>query len=383
MPCVFPVLALKALALVELAREERAGARIHAVAYATGVLVAFWVLAGALLALRSGGAQLGWGFQLQRPAFVAFLAGLLFWMALVLLDVCSIGTSIMGVGSGLASRRGYGGSFFTGVLATVVATPCTAPFMGAAIGYALVQPPATALAVFTCLALGLALPYVVLSLVPVLAARLPRPGPWMETTKQLLAFPLLATVVWLVWVTSLQGGPETVLRVLTVLLMLGFAAWMLGRWPRGWARVVAVVTVVCAAGIAASLDAGARSSESATPLVWESYSPARMSDLERAGRPVFLDFTAAWCVTCQVNERVALTARAVTEKMREIGVVPVRADWTKSDPEIARALQRFGRDGVPLYVLYSGRHDDPPRILPQLLTSRIVLDELEKLETRS
>jgi thiol:disulfide interchange protein DsbD len=335
--------------------------------------------------VRAGGGELGWGFQLQSPVVIALLASLFFWMALTLLGVSSMGGSLMGVGNRLAAGGGTRAAFFTGVLATVVATPCTAPFMGTALGYALVQPPAVALGVFTCLGLGLAAPYVAITLVPALGRHLPRPGGWMETLKQLLAFPLLATVVWLVWVASLQAGPGAVLAILTALLLLGAAAWVAGRWAGGAARIVVAalvaVALVLQARIAPVSEGPAVSAASA--LAWEPYSPARLGELLGAGRPVFVDFTAAWCVTCQVNERLALAAPAVAAKMRALGVVPVRADWTRPNPDIARALQEFGRDGVPLYVLYSGRRGDPPRILPQILTRETVLTELEQLEERS
>ena len=381
MPCVFPVLAIKAFALLELAGDARRQARAHGVAYTLGVLASFWALGAALIAVRAGGAPIGWGFQLQSPAVVAGLAALFFWMALMLLDVTSIGGSFMGVGNRLAARGGWRGAFFTGVLATIVATPCSAPFMGTALGYALVQPPAVALGVFTALGFGLAFPYLAIALVPRLGALLPRPGQWMDTLKQLLAFPLLATVVWLTWVASVQSGPPAVAAILGMLVLLGFAAWA-GR--RGWSRLVTAMTVVLALATGASVGGSP-----ATPTVtshaagWEPYSTARLQALLAEGRPVFVDFTAAWCVTCQVNERLVLGRPVVQEKMRALGVVPVRADWTTSDPDVTRALQQFGRDGVPLYVLYSGREDDPPRILPQLLTTEIVIAELEGLDRRS
>jgi thiol:disulfide interchange protein DsbD len=384
MPCVFPVLAMKAFALLELGGDARRQARAHGVAYTLGVLVSFWALGAALLALRAGGAPIGWGFQLQSPAVVAGLAALFFWMALMLLDVTSIGGAFMGIGNRLAAGGGWRGAFFTGILATVVATPCSAPFMGTALGYALVQPPAVALGVFTALGMGLAVPYLALALVPRLGALLPRPGRWMDTLKQLLAFPLFATVVWLVWVASVQSGPAAVAAILGMLVLLGFAAWAGRRWSGGWARLATATAVAAALATGVSTGGGA-----APPTTtggasgWEPYSTARLQALLAEGRPVFVDFTAAWCVTCQVNERLVLGRPAVQEKMRALGVVPVRADWTTSDPDVTRALQQFGRDGVPLYVLYSGREDDPPRILPQILTTDIVIAELEGLDRRN
>ncbi len=383
MPCVFPVLALKALGLVGLAGEAQREVRVHGIVYALGVLVSFWALAGVLLGVRAGGAQLGWGFQLQSPVVIALLATLFFWVALTLLDVSPVGASLMGFGNRLAAGGGYRASFFTGVLATVVATPCTAPFMGTALGYALVQPPAVALGVFTSLGLGLALPYVAITLVPAIGARLPRPGAWTETLKHALAFPLLATVVWLVWVVSLQAGPPGVLAVLSAILLVGLGMWIAGRRTGGRSRLVAGAAAAGALGILATIVPTAMVPSAGGALAWEPYSAERVGEHLRAGRPVFVDFTAAWCVTCQVNERLALATPAVTAKMKAMGVVPMRADWTRPDPDIARALQRFGRDGVPLYVLYTGREKDPPRILPQILTTETVLTELDQLEGRS
>jgi thiol:disulfide interchange protein len=383
MPCVFPVLAIKAFALLELAAEGRRRARGHGIAYTAGILVSFWALGGALLAVRAGGAPLGWGFQLQSPVVVAALAALFFWMALMLLDVTTVGGSLMGVGNRIASSGGYRGAFFTGVLATIVATPCSAPFMGTALGYALVQPPAVALGVFTALGLGLAFPYLAITLVPRIGARLPRPGRWMDTLKQLLAFPLLATVAWLTWVASVQSGPGAVAAILAMLVLLGFAAWAGRRWHGRWGRMAAAWAIVAALIVASSTGRAIAPSVISADSGWEPYSTARLQALLGEGRPVFVDFTAAWCVTCQVNERLVLGRPAVREKMRALGVIPVRADWTTPDPDVTRALQQFGRDGVPLYVLYSGREDDPPRILPQLLTTEIVITELEELDRRN
>jgi len=388
MPCVFPVLALKALSLVGLGGEAQRRVRRHGLVYALGIVVSFWVLAAVLLAARAGGAEIGWGFQLQSPTVIAILAGLFFWMALVLLDLVTVGGSIMGVGQHLTIGDGDRSAFFTGVLATVVATPCTAPFMGTAIGFALGQPAPVAFAVFTSLGLGLAFPYVLVTFVPALAARLPRPGAWMETLKQFLAFPLLATVVWLVTVGSIQAGPQAVVVILMGLVMIGFAAWIAGRWSGPGARVAAGAVVAAAVLLAfriTPIEPAPRGPAGAGGIAraafeWESFSTARVAELRAQGRPVFVDFTAAWCVTCQVNKKVALETAEVTAKMQELGVVAIRADWTSPDPEITRALQEFGRDGVPLYVLYSGKQDDPPKILPQILTPAIVITELERLE---
>lgn len=388
MPCVFPVLALKALALVGLAGEARRRVRRHGLVYAAGIVVSFWTLAGVLIAARAAGAELGWGFQLQNPTVIAALAGLFFWMALVLLDVVAVGGAIMGVGQHLTVGEGDRAAFFTGVLATVVATPCTAPFMGTAIGYALGQPAVIALAVFTSLGVGLAFPYVLVTWVPALASRLPRPGVWMQTLKQFLAFPLLATVVWLVWVASFQAGPQAVGAILMGLVLIAFAAWVGAHWRGTGARAIATAAVALAAVLAFAIrpldapppSAAGDGAHAAADFAWEPFSTARIAELRAEGRPVFVDFTAAWCVTCQVNKKVALETAEVVAKMKQLGVVAIRADWTRPDAAITRALQEFGRDGVPLYVLYTGRASDPPRILPQILTSTIVIAELEKLE---
>ncbi len=250
MPCVLPVLSIKALALVDQAESSPGSVRRHGLAYTAGVLVCFAALAGALLALRAGGAQIGWGFQLQSPLVVTALAYILFTLGLSLSGLLVIGSRLAGAGHGLAARPGYAGSFFTGALATVAATPCTAPFMGAAVGYALTQPPVAALAVFEALGLGLALPFLALSLVPAWRRLLPRPGPWMERLSQALAFPLYASVAWLVWVVSRQAGPDGVALVLGGLLLIAFGAWLhhaaRGAAPR-WRRVATGVALVSAA----------------------------------------------------------------------------------------------------------------------------------------
>lgn len=386
MPCVFPVLAIKALALVGLGGEESRRVRRHGMVYLAGIVASFWLLAGVLVAARAGGAELGWGFQLQSPAVIALLAMLFFWMALALLDVVSIGGAIMGVGQRLTVGEGDRAAFFTGVLATIVATPCTAPFMGTAIGYALGQPAMVAFAVFTSLGLGLAFPYVLVTWVPALASRLPRPGAWMQTLKQLLAFPLLVTVAWLVWIASVQAGPAAVGAILMALVLVAFAAWVGAHWRGAGGRGIAAAAVLAALALAVTLRAldapapGTRPGPASVALAWEPFSTARIAELRAEGRPVFVDFTAAWCLTCQVNKKVALETAEVIAKMKELGVVALRADWTRPDAAITRALREFGRDGVPLYVLYSGRADDPPRILPQILTPTIVIDELGKLE---
>ncbi len=392
MPCVLPVLSVKVLALAGHAGGSRAVMLTHGFAYTTGVLVAFGVVAGTLLGLRTGGELVGWGFQLQSPVFVTLLADLLFLMGLGLSGVVILGSRLTGAGSGVAKRNGYSGSFLTGALATVVATPCTAPFMATAVGYALVQPAPMAVAVFLALGLGFALPYLALSLVPGWAGLLPRPGLWMERLKQILAFPLYASVAWLVWVLSQQVGPTGLAACLASLVLLALAAWLYeatrhgaGLW-RGLGRPVALASAIAALGLAIftaapSASTGART---AADPAWESYTAARLAELRGRGVPVFVNVTAAWCITCLVNERVALRSPEVAARLAQKGVAALKADWTNRDPAIAQVLGSFQRSGVPLYVLYPGANaggsdHGRPRVLPQILTEGIVLEALDRL----
>jgi thiol:disulfide interchange protein DsbD len=395
MPCVLPVLSVKALAMVRHAGHDRATLARHGVAYTAGVLASFGVVAGALVSLRAGGAQIGWGFQLQSPVFVTLLAYLFFALALGLSGAIVIGGRITGAGHALAARPGCAGSFFTGALATVAATPCTAPFMGVAVGFAVTAAPATALLVFEALGLGLALPYLLLSLVPAWCRLLPRPGPWMIRLEQLLAFPLYATVAWLTWVVSRQSGPEGVAAVAAGLVLIAFAAWLFQatRTSSGWGRRMATAAAGIAALAAIALGPliaagppapGSRSASAPGAIAWEPFSASRVAELRAEGKPVFVNFTAAWCVTCLVNERVALGSPAVADTFRAKGVACLKADWTNRDPEIARVLGSFGRSGVPLYVVYPpARPGEPgggePSILPQILSEGTIIDAIEKM----
>jgi thiol:disulfide interchange protein/DsbC/DsbD-like thiol-disulfide interchange protein len=384
MPCVLPVLSVKALGLV-----HHTGGRpgVHGAAYTGGVLACFALVAGTLIALRAAGQQLGWGFQLQSPVFVTLLAYVLFVMALALSGVLVIGGSLAGAGQALAGRAGYAGSFFTGALATVAATPCTAPFMGAAVGWALVQPWLPALLVFQALGLGLALPYLVLTVAPAWRRALPRPGPWMIHLERGLAFPLYASVAWLVWVVSQQAGSTGLAAALGGLVAIAFAAWLYAatRTARGsWRRLAtgAALALTIGAVGATLLDPHTQArgpAAHAGETGWEPFSSVRLAELRAAGTPVFVNVTAAWCITCLVNERVALRSAAVTEAFARQGIVPLRADWTRRDPDITRVLGTFGRSGVPLYLLYPAGAAGTPTVLPQILTERIVLDATEAI----
>jgi len=379
MPCVFPVLFLKGLSLVQSSSGERALIRRHGLVYTLGILVSFWAIVAVLLALRAEGNQAGWGFQLQSPTFLAILASGIFFFALSLAGLFDIGLSLTSVGGELAQKQGYTGSFFTGVLATVVATPCTAPFMGAAIGFALAQSGWITFAVFTALALGLAAPYLLLSFQPAWTRILPRPGAWMETFKQVTAIIFFATVIWLTYVYgSLFGstnGGQGVYRVALLMacfLLLAVAGWILGKWPARWASSIAAM-VIGAIALAVPLY-----QPKDTTLTWQPYSQQMLDQARSTGHPVFIDFTAAWCLSCQVNERVVLKSSEVQKQFRDNKVTLLRADWTQYDPEITRQLASVGRSGVPTYVIYPADPKAQADVLPELLTKDIVLNALTK-----
>jgi thiol:disulfide interchange protein DsbD len=371
--------------------------------FGAGVVVSMWVLAGALLGLRAAGSQIGWGFQLQSPVFIALMTMLFFGIGLNLLGTFEVGTTLMSWGgraeSSATGRHGGTNAFLTGVLATVVATPCTAPFMGAALGVALTLSAAGALLVFTALGVGMATPYVVLSTTPALLDRLPRPGAWMETLKQAFSFPMFATAIWLVWVFGQQAGNGGVAFLLLGLLLLGVAAWIVHRWSApqrsrpatlvtrtlaGAALIGGIVIAVIGASSAPPPQSTAASTAEASTAdtAWQAYSPDTIEALRAEGRPVFVDFTAAWCLTCQVNKRRVLSSPSIQDAFDKNNVALVRADWTNRDAEITNALRAHGRSGVPVYVLYPG-DGSAPRLLPEVLTDDIVLDALKDLPAAS
>ena len=387
MPCVFPVLFLKGLALVRSGHAEQETLRRHGFVYTAGILVSFWILVGVLLSLRAAGAVIGWGFQFQSPVFLEWMAAFLFFLGLSLAGQFDLGLSLTSAGGTLAARQGYTGSFFTGVLAVIVATPCTGPFMAAAIGYALSQPALVTFAVFTSLALGLAAPYVVLTLQPAWTRVLPRPGAWMDVVKQATSVPIFAFVIWLAWVLAQAYGAALLAMLLVCFLLLAIAGWFLGRWQtRRWATAVAAALVLVVAFLgyyAPHLFAGEAQSPAASSRngIWETWSPDAVRKYSASGRPVFVDFTAGWCLSCQVNERVALDRPDVQEAFRQNHVVLLRADWTRHDEAITEALTALGRDGVPVYALYQPGQNSP-QLLPQVLTPGIVLDALARLKAR-
>jgi thiol:disulfide interchange protein DsbD len=384
MPCVFPVLFLKGLALVNCGNEERHKLRAHGFVYAAGIVVSFWILVGVLLGLRAAGATLGWGFQFQSPVFLALMAGLLFFMGLSLAGQFEIGLTLTSAGGSLASRQGYTGSFFTGILAVVVATPCTAPFMGLAIPYALAQSAPVTFVVFTALAFGLAAPYVALTLQPAWTRVLPKPGVWMEVLRQAISVPIFVTVIWLGWVLAGAYGASLLASLLASFLLLAVAGWFLGRWPaKRWATIVAAVILlgVIVLSVLAPGKLAAGPETSAAPEssgLWQPWSEAAVTRSLGAGQPVFVDFTASWCLSCQVNERVALRTTEVEHAFQARNVVLMKADWTRHDEAITQALTALGRSGVPAYALYTPGQSDPV-MLPEVLTPGIVIDALAKL----
>jgi thiol:disulfide interchange protein len=394
MPCVFPILAMKAASLAGHAHERRA-AQGQGLAFLVGVLATFLVLAGALIAVRAGGAAVGWGFQLQSPPVVAGLALLMLAVALNLSGVFEVGASLQGVGSGVASKGGMAGAFFTGALAVVVAAPCTAPFMAPALGWALTQSAPAAITVFLALGLGFAAPFALIAFVPGLLARMPRPGPWMDGFKKLLAFPMYGAAAWLVWVLTLQSGETALARIFAAAVVLALALWLLGGAQRrqaagarplvmaglggGLALIAALAAVWPNYGEGTAVASEGGGGQANVP--YEAYSLEKLEAARAAGKPVFVNFTAAWCVTCQVNERVALTSRSVADAFNDTGAVYLKADWTRKDAEIEAELAKHGRAGVPLYLVYGARGGDGV-ILPQILTEGLVVRALKDAQGR-
>ena len=386
MPCVFPVLALKAVAFAghsHASARERVG---QGAAYTAGILVSFLLLAGALIALKAGGSAVGWGFQLQQPLVVAVLVYVLVLIGLNLSGLYEIGLGMTRAGGLVHGSSGVSGSFMTGVLAAVVATPCTAPFMAVAIGYALTQGTGVTLAVFAALGLGLALPFLVISLVPSVGRLLPSPGMWMVRLRQILAFPLYATAAWLVWVLTQQAGVDAMFAVLVGCVLLAFAAWLTGLRQGGLQRgrrVAALAAVVGLIGAVALLSpslagvpATGGTGSIAADADAEPFTPARLEALRADGKPVFLNITAAWCITCKVNEKVAFRG-GFRDALARNGVTYMTADWTLRDPDITRYLERFERAGVPLYVMFP-KGKGEATVLPQILTEEMVVRALDR-----
>ncbi|MCX2979182.1 protein-disulfide reductase DsbD family protein [Candidatus Marimicrobium litorale] len=379
MPCVFPVLSLKVLSFARNTDHDR---HLHSWVYTAGVISSFVAVAALLIVLQQAGQAIGWGFQLQSPGFVIALAYLFIAMGLSLTGMVELGSNLMNTGSGLADQSGLGGSFFTGVLAVVVASPCTAPFMGTALGFAVSQPPLIGLTVFAALGAGMAAPLLVFSYSGAARAIMPKPGPWMETLKQFLSFPLYATAIWLLWVAGRQTGVNTMAAALlgALLLALGLWLWRVNWWRRSLA-------LACLAGAIAlasmrGLD-GADTGSTALSADYLPWSGSEVAALRQSGRPVFVDVTADWCITCKANETTVLFTDDITTAFAEHGVVYMIADWTNEDPKIAELLKKHQRNGIPLYLMYPADPTAAPLILPQLLTKRMVIDALEEVSVKS
>jgi thiol:disulfide interchange protein DsbD len=386
MPCVFPVLSMKVLGFLNRVGESPGALRRHGWLYTAGVVSSFLGLAAGLYVLRRGGAAIGWGYQLQSPILVLVLAYLMFALGLILLNVLTLEAAFAGIGQSLARRTGPLGDFMTGVLAAVVATPCTAPFMGAALGYALVAPAYAGAGIFLALGLGLALPYLALSHFPGVLRMLPRPGAWMERLKRLLAIPMLGSAAWLVWVLAQQAGLGGLAAALVGIVLIGFAAWASraqngGAGLRAWlGRAAAVAALAVPVGfvwLPAPAQTSGRDPAATVGEDWLPYSRARLDTAIEAGRPVFVDLTAAWCLTCKVNEWGALSAPRVRRAFEEGDVVRLRGDWTNRDPEITALLTEHDRIGVPLYLYYP-ENGGRAKILPQILTETGLLEVLGK-----
>lgn len=391
MPCVFPVLAMKAMALGKLSGLARREQRLSALFYTAGILVAFGALGGLTLGLRAAGSSVGWGFQFQSLAFVAATCWLLFLVGLNLVGAFEVGGSLTGAGQGLASRRGHVGDFSTGLLAVLVATPCTAPFMAGALAGALGAPAVVGMSVFLTMGLGLALPYLLFACIPRLASSLPRPGVWMDILKQAMAFPIFAACAWLAWVASTEGGSAGVLTVAAGLVLLGTAAWLFGLSQRlamssngtegvrggRFAGFLSLAFLLAALamlpGLGKASPGGGQTAQASDG--WEAFSEPKLAALRQSGRPVLVDMSAAWCVSCLVNERIAFQSASVRAAFAEHHVALLKGDWTLRDEAITRFLQAHGRDGVPFYIYYPAGADG--QVWPQILTPNLVLHAID------
>ncbi len=397
MPCVLPVLSFKVMSFVKMAGQNRLLTIKHGLLFTLGVLFSFWILAIAMLFLRAYGQAVGWGFQLQEPLFVVILASVLFIFSLNLFGVFEWGVffaSWAGQTQADTSQKssGYVSSFLSGVLATAVATPCTGPFLGSAVGFAVTLPVFQALLIFTVLGLGMCCPYLLLSAFPACFRFIPKPGPWMEIFKECMGFLLLATVLWLMWVFSAQTDSFSLICLIGGFLCFAIGAWLYGKGSSPLIsksrRMLAYISVSIFVIIGCQMILFPRGSWYSKEALsserhlasewdgWENFSPERVALLQKQGIPVLIDFTAKWCLICQANHLV-LSAKAVSQRLAEAGVVKMKADWTKSDPMITRELSKFGRTSVPLYVLYGTDPNSQPFILPQVLTQEIVIEHLK------
>jgi len=370
MPCVFPVIALKALSFIKISEHASQQAKWHGWSYTVGVLSSFVAIALVLIGLKAAGESLGWGFQLQAPEIVGGLALLMVLIGFILLSDINIGTSLTSVGSKMQQGQSYSNSFATGVLAVVVASPCTAPFMGAALGFALVQPTAMSLMIFIMLGLGFALPYLMLSIVPSLVAWLPKPGAWMETFKQIMAFPMFATAIWLIWVFAQQTSPTDLVILMGLILVVGFGLWF-GRSQNRTQNIgISVIVLLAVIFGLANLDKTVTQKLGEDDsLTWQAGIEEQLQAQQQA---YFINFTAAWCITCQANEQIALSRGSVKEFFNTNNIKYIKADWTNRNDDIANTLGSYNRSGVPLYVFWKPGMQTP-KILPAILTEGYIL----------
>jgi len=372
MPCVFPVLSIKALSIANAQGDHKS----HGWAYTAGAVAAFLLVAGAMLIARAGGQAVGWGFQLQSPALVGLLAYLFFVMGLSLSGLANFGTNLMGVGQGLTTTKGLKGSFFTGVLAAVVASPCTAPFMGTALGYALTQTPLVSLSVFAALGFGMALPFLLICHIPKLSQYLPKPGAWMETLKQCLAFPLYLAAVWLLWVLGRQAGSDNMAAMVIGAILIAFALWLKSLSPSKISGSIALLAALGALLIPFNLLPNTQKTAT-NEGPWQTYQQNKFAQHQATGRPIFINLTADWCITCLANERMTLGTDTVKEALERLNVITLKGDWTNYNAEITTLLNKHGRSGVPLYLLYGASGQGKPLILPQILRTDDLLEALE------
>jgi thiol:disulfide interchange protein DsbD len=375
MPCVFPILSIKALSLTT-AHLSSHGKHLHGLAYTLGIVLSFMAIAALLMLLRSAGEAIGWGFQLQSPLFVALLVYLFVLMGLSFSGQLTVGTRLMNLGQSATQGQGLTASFMTGLLATLVASPCTAPFMGTALGFALTQPTWIAMSTFAALGLGMALPLLILSWWPGVAEKMPKPGPWMERFKELLAFPLYLSATWLLWVLGRQAGSDTVAAVICGIVLILFSLWLLKLNKTSSANhfmitAVAIISVI----IALILPWQTHKNNEHKETVWQPYSAATLQTLRNDGRAVFVNLTADWCITCLANEKLALSSDQFIATLKKNNITYLKGDWTNYNPEITKLLNQHHRSGVPLYLFYP-EGPGKPTLLPQILTESIVIHTL-------
>ena len=374
MPCVFPVISLKVLSFVSMGGDDHAKIRNHALAFVGGVMSTFLSIATALIIIRSTGSMIGWGYQLQSPVVVGILTLIMLGIGMILLTNINVATGLTNIGSNVQNRNDFSGSFFTGVLAVVVASPCTAPFMGAAVGYALLQPSFATLPIFLSLGLGFAGPYLILAIKPQWISSLPKPGPWMETLKQFFAFPMIATALWLMWVFMVQTSGDALIQLLILGLSLGLAIWMITAFKGRWKWVGLILTFIASIQIFNNLPNNAN--EITQSVDADSWNLSIESDLQANNQAYLINFTAAWCITCQTNEKAALARMTVQDYLAEQNIKYIKADWTNRNEDIAIGLAKYERSGIPLYIFWKpGMRNS--KILPAVLTEDLLIRSIQ------